>query len=265
MGSVRVYDKNINDWVVISTSDASSTSVRSEKLLPEGVSTTNVEEVLMNMKDDIDLLKSNVSWLAKHGGGGSGGGTGGGSVSAEIFVDGLPTGSDIILSDSLTITIQANNSSLLWDITAVGTNKVLRSSSNTIRLVISKNDIEKAGITSTFQLSINATNNNTLSQVYWNGTIYIANVSLYTEGTNNTFDNYQNQNLQLTYSYNVGFTGIYKLMVNDKEVWRGDIVFNSGTLNIPLKNIDNLTVGSNAISSQLIKVDNNKRYPQNRV
>ena len=98
MGSVRAYDKNINDWVVISTSDASSTSVRSEKLLPEGVSTTNVEEVLMNMKDDIDLLKSNVSWLAKHGGGGSGGGTGGGggmgggSVSAEIFVDGLPTG-----------------------------------------------------------------------------------------------------------------------------------------------------------------------------
>jgi hypothetical protein len=65
----------------------------------------------MNMKDDIDLLKSNVSWLAKHGGGGSGGGTGGGggigggSVSAEIFVDGLPTGSEIILADSLTITI----------------------------------------------------------------------------------------------------------------------------------------------------------------
>lgn len=261
MGSVRAYDKNINDWVVISTSDASSTSVRSEKLLPEGVSTTNVEEVLINMKDDIDLLKSNVSWLAKHGGGGSGGGTGGGgSVSAEIFVEGLPTGSDIILSDSLTITIQASNSSLLWDITAVGTNKVLRSSSNTIRLVISKNDIEKAGITSTFQLSITATNNNTLSQVYWNGTIYISNVSLYTEGTNNTFDNYQNQNLQLTYSYNVGVTGIYKLMVNDKEVWRGDIVFNSGTLNIPLKNIDNLTVGSNAISSQLIKVDNNNIY-----
>ena len=52
MGSVRAYDKNINDWVVISTSDASSTSVRSEKLLPEGVSTTNVEEVLINMKDD---------------------------------------------------------------------------------------------------------------------------------------------------------------------------------------------------------------------
>ena len=261
MGSVRVYDKNINDWVVVSTSDASSTSVRSEKLLPEGVSTTNVEEVLINMKDDIDLLKSNVSWLAKHGGGGSGGGTGGGgSVSAEIFVEGLPTGSDIILSDSLTITVQASNSSLLWDITAVGTNKVLRSSSNTIRLVISKNDIEKAGITSTFQLSITATNNNTLSQVYWNGTIYISNVSLYTEGTNNTFDNYQNQNLQLTYSYNVGVTGIYKLMVNDKEVWRGDIVFNSGTLNIPLKNIDNLTVGSNAISSQLIKVDNNNIY-----
>ena len=263
MGSVRAYDKNINDWVVISTSDASSTSVRSEKLLPEGVSTTNVEEVLMNMKDDIDLLKSNVSWLAKHGGGGSGGGTGGGgggSVSAEIFVDGLPTGSGIILSDSLTITIQASNSSLLWDITAVGSNKVLRSSSNTIRLVISKKDIEKVGITNTFQLSITATNNDTLTQVYWNGTVYIANVSLYTEGANNTFDNYQNQNLQLTYSYTVGVTGIYKLVVNDKEIWRGDIVFNSGTLNVPLKNIDNLTVGSNPIASQLIKVDDNNIY-----
>lgn len=263
MGSVRAYDKNINDWVVISTSDASSTSVRSEKLLPEGVSTSNVEEVLMNMKDDINLLKSNVSWLAKHGGGGSGGGTGGGgggSVTAEIFVDGLPTGSDIILSNSLTITIQASNSSLLWDITAVGLNKVLRTSTNTTKLVISKKDIEKANINNTFQLAVTATNNDTLSQVYWNGTIYIANVSLYTEGTNNTFDNYQNQDLQLTYSYEVGVTGAYKLVVNNSEVWRGDLMFNSGTINVPLKNIKNLTVGSNPIQSQLIKVDDNNIY-----
>jgi hypothetical protein len=132
MGSVRVYDNKIKDWVVVNTSDASSISVRSEKLLPEGVETTNIEDVLVTMKDNIDTLKSNVSWLAKHGGGGSGGGSGGGGyLSAELFINNSPTGSDIILQDALTIKVQSNQTSALWDITVVGLNKIIKSINNT--------------------------------------------------------------------------------------------------------------------------------------
>lgn len=266
MGSVRVYDDNIKDWVVVNTSDASSTSVRSEKLLPEGVSTSNVEEVLMNMKDDINLLKSNVSWLAKHGGGGSGGGSGGSFLSAEIMVNGLPTGSDVVLQDTLTIRVQANQTSALWSITVVGLNKIIKSINNTNQLIITKEDIKKAGIDKTFQLAITAINNESFSSAYWNGAIYIASVELQTNGTDNTFDNYQNSNLELAYNYKIGVTGNYKLIVRtseeEKEAWRGALNYNSGVLNVPLKDLPELFPGANTIESQLIKVDDENVYSQ---
>ena len=260
MGSVRVYDNKIKDWVVVNTSDASSISVRSEKLLPEGIETTNIEDVLVTMKDNIDTLKSNVSWLAKHGGGGSGGGSGGGYLSAELFVNNYPTGSDVILQDTLTIKVQANQTSALWDITVVGLNKIIKSINNTNQLIITKEDIKKAGIDKTFQLSITAVNNESFSSAYWNGTIYIANVELQTNGTNNTFDNYQNSNLELAYNYKIGVTGNYKLVVNEQEVWRGALNYNEGILSVPLKNLPELFPGANTIESQLIKVDDENVY-----
>jgi hypothetical protein len=64
-------------------------------------------------------------------------------------------------------------------------------------------------------LAITAVNNESFSSAYWNGTIYIANVELQTNGTNNTFDNYKEGGLQLTYNYKIGVTGNYKLIVNE--------------------------------------------------
>ena len=92
MGIIRKYNKESKQWEVVSTSEASTISVRSEKLLPEGQSQTNVEEVLLGMKDDISTMKGNISWLALHGGGGSGG-SGGTGVTGEILVNGYTTGS----------------------------------------------------------------------------------------------------------------------------------------------------------------------------
>lgn len=257
MGAVRVYDKDLKQWIVVSTSDANATSVRSEKLLPEGTEVTNVEQVLMDMRDEIDTMKGNISWLALHGGGGSGGGTGGGSVSAEVMVNGLPTGSSIVLENDLQITVQSNSGSLLWDITVIGKNKILKTSNNVTRISLTKEELTKAGITSTFQLAITAVNNNTLTQTYWNGIIYIANVSINTNVTyNDTYDNYLNSNLYLSYSYNIGVVGTYKLLVNGKEVWRDILNTTSGNINVPLLNFPELQTGSNSINSQLIMIDN---------
>lgn len=256
MGTVRIYDENIKDWVVVNTSDASSTSVRSEKLLPEGVSTSNVEEVLMNMKDDISLLKSNVSWLAKHGGGGSGGGSGGSFLSAEIMVNDLPTGSSIILKDSLAIKVQSNQSNALWDIYVTSSGKTIKNANRVKQLTIDKEDIANTGIDKTFQIAIVATNPETLTQIYWNGTIYISSVELITPpAVTGTFTDYQNGVIQSSIQYKIGVTGSYTLIVNSEKIDAYALSQTSGTITFVLDQILDLQVGDNELKVQLIKTD----------
>lgn len=256
MGTIRKYDEESKQWKVISTSDASTISVRSEKLLPEGTEETNVEQVLMNIQDDLELIKGNIAWLALHGGGGSGGGTGGGTVDATIVVNGYPTGTAITFDEkqNLVIEVQSSQSNLKWDISASGSNKLIKSSGSTTKMTITKNDLDKAGLTDTFQLAITAYNSNTLSQVYWNGTIYIATVSLLTSDVSHKFDEYTNYSL--TYNYKIGVTGNYVLKVNEKDVWSGNLSTLEGDITIQLSEIDGLEVGSNKIISRLQMVDN---------
>lgn len=256
MGTVRIYDENIKDWVVVNTSDASSTSVRSEKLLPEGVSTSNVEEVLMNMKDDINLLKSNVSWLAKHGGGGSGGGSGGSFLSAEIMVNGLPTGSSIILKDSLDVKVQSSKSNALWDIYVTSSGKTIKNANRVKQLTIDKKDIANVGIDKTFQIAVVATNPETLTQIYWNGTIYISSVELITPpDLKGSFADYQNGVIQSSIQYKIGVTGSYTLVVNSEKIDAYDLTQTSGTITFVLGQILNLKAGENDLEVQLIKTD----------
>lgn len=256
MGTIRKYDEESKQWKVISTSDASTISVRSEKLLPEGTEETNVEQVLMNIQDDLELIKGNIAWLALHGGGGSGGGIGGGTVDATIVVNGYPTGSSITFDEkqNLVIEIQSSQSNLKWDISASGGNKLIKSSGSTTKMTITKNDLDKAGLTNTFQLAVTAYNSNTLAQVYWNGTIYIATVSLFTNDVNYKFDEYTAHDL--TYNYKIGVTGNYVLKVNEKDVWSGNLSVLEGDITIGLDDIEGLTVGSNKIISRLQMADN---------
>lgn len=254
MGIIRKYNEVEKRWEVVSTSEASTVSVRSEKLLPEGQIETNVEQVLIDMKDDISLMKGNISWLALHGGGGSGGGSGG-TVTGDVLVNGYKTGAEIVFDENqnLTITVQASNSSLKWDITASST-KVIKSTQSSTKLVITKQDLDKVGLNSTFQLAVTAYNSDTLTSLYWNGTIYIATVKIETTNINYPFSEYKEYSLN--YNYKIGVTGNYTLKVNDKPVWNGPLSVLSGDILVPLSNIEGLTVGSNKITSVLEMVDN---------
>lgn len=161
------------------------------------------------MDNDIKTLKGNVSWLAEHGGGGSGSGGGGGSVLAEIKVNGKASGSSIVLGkEGLTISVQSSNSKLKWSITANGAQIVLKSATNTTQAQIGYDDIQNAGITKTFQLSVVAFNEDTLTNVYWDGTIQIATVDISTQDEiSYNFVDIDKPSAQLVYSCTVGVIG----------------------------------------------------------
>lgn len=259
MSITRKYNDDSGQWEVISTSSASTVSVRSEKLLPESKKETNVEEVLQRFSDDITTLKGNVSWLAEHGGGGSGTG-GGGMISGEIKVNGYATGSDVVLgSDGLAITIQSSMSTARWQIQATTGNSILKSANNVNSVKISSDDIKKAGLDKTFRLSITAFNEESLTNIYWDGTIQIASVEVNTKSeVSYNFVDIDKPASQVIYTCTVGVLGLYFLYINGKRF--GDaIMFSEKTKEIVVQlgdlindpyNIE-LNVGSNTLTAYM--------------
>lgn len=256
MSVVKKYNPSLGKWEVVAASSASEISVRSEQLLPEGQKETNVESVLQRLDDDITTLKGNVSWLAEHGGGGSGGSGSGGAVDGEIKVNGNNSGATIILDSSgLSIVVQSKSSSVKWNITATSGSKIIKTVNNVTKTTISTTELQKAGLTSSFNLSITATNEGSLTSVYWDGYIQVSTVSLTTQ-EEVSFKFTDLDKSQIVYSYNVGVLGTYALYINDIQV--GDpytFVYTSGDLQVNLSDIVAagvpLQVGSNSLVARL--------------
>ncbi len=85
MATVRRYNPLEDRWENIASDDASGIYTDNPILTEdESGNKKSVEDILIKDREDIELLKKNVSWLALHGGGGSG--SGGGSVRATITI-----------------------------------------------------------------------------------------------------------------------------------------------------------------------------------
>lgn len=255
MSVIRKYNQETKEWEVVAASSASSISVRSESLLDEGQNETNVESVLQKLNNDVSTLKGNVSWLAEHGGGGSGGG---GTVEAEIRVNGKATDVEYIVLDSsgLTAVVQSKTSGLRWNITAVADDtKIIKTVSNAEKMTISQEELNKLGITSSFQLTITATNNDKATSVNWNGPITIASVVISTE--NEVQFKYAERNeAKIAYHYVVGVLGFYTLYINDVQI--GDpysLAIKEKDIEVNLADLEkagiDLQVGNNDITARL--------------
>lgn len=83
MSVFRRYNEQTKQWEPVASADA-TTVFSGNPILTEG-KTSSVEDILVKDRSDIELLKKNVSWLAKHGGGG-GFGPGGTVAAAEVQV-----------------------------------------------------------------------------------------------------------------------------------------------------------------------------------
>lgn len=256
MSVIRKYNSKTKEWEVVAASSASQISVRSESLLDENQKETNVESVLQKFGQDINTLKGNVSWLAEHGGGGSGPGGGGGTIDAEIKVNGQESGANIVLDSSgLNIVVQAKTSGLKWSITIATDTQIIKTVNSTSKTTVSTDELDKLGISNSFNLSITAFNESTLTNVYWNGRIQRATVTLSTLDEV-SFKYLDLNKSQIVYNYSVGVLGTYVLYINDIQI--GDpYVFKylKGDLPINLSDIVdagiNLQVGNNTLTAYL--------------
>lgn len=247
MGTLKKFNGETQQWEIISTSDASVIGVRSEKLVPDGLEKTNIEEVLIRMQDSIDTLEGNVSWLATYGGGGSGG-SGGIIAGGSITVNGQESGSTVVLDDVLNIIVQSPSAGLSWEVSIVANNKVVKTIVGN-KITISKEDLEKSGINTTFVLSITAFNADTLTNIYWNGTVQIATIYIQSSDVNFAFVDKDDKVVHI--DYKIGVLGVYYLTIDDQEIWRDSLTTNSGFIQISLKDIPNLKVGNNTIKPKL--------------
>lgn len=261
MSVIKKYNPDTKEWDVIATSNASSISVRSESLLEDGQEETNVESVLQKFNQDINTLKGNVSWLAEHGGGGSGGGSGT-TTDATIMVNGQETGSTLVLdSTGLNIVVQAKSSSLKWNLTISTDSQTIKSVENFNKITVTPDELDKLGITSSFNLNVVAFNEGTLTNVYWNGRIQRATVELDTT-SEVSFKFEERHNNQIIYTYIVGVLDTYALYINDIQVDEPkSVTAFSGEWSINLSDIEKylkkeLNVGSNTIVARMKSVSN---------
>lgn len=266
MSVLKKYNSETKQWEVVASSSASEISVRSESLLNEGQKETNVESVLQKFNTDINTLKGNVSWLAEHGGGGSGSGGGGGTVitDAVIKVNGKDTGSDIIFTESegLNIIVQSKSSTARWAITASAGRKIIKSINNVSKVVITSKDLQKAGVTQTFNLSITAYDDNTLTSIYWDGKVLMSTVKIYTTEPEYKFEFTQIDESTAVFpvNYEIGVVASYILLVNDLQYDVFNLTTNTGEIQVDIKVVqqklseqkkDLLQPGANSISIKL--------------
>ena len=253
MGIVRKYNLISKEWEVIAASNASAISVRSQSLLDEGQEETNVESVLQKFGQEINTLKGNVSWLAEHGGGGSGGG--GASTDAEIKVNSQGTGATIVLdSEGLNIVVQAKSSSLRWNLTISSGSTTIKTVTNVNNIKVTSDELDKVGLTTSFNLAIVAFNESTLTSVYWDGYIQRATVSLSTS-SEVSFKFSERASQQIVYNYNVGVLDTYALYINEKKIGAPQqITTYNGEWKVNLSDIKDLTVGSNTLVATMQSV-----------
>lgn len=263
MAFIKKYNPNTDKWEIISSTNAAGIYTKDESLQEIG---NNVDEVLHNLKEDVDYLKRNVSWLAKYGGGGSGSGGGmGGGVESSIIVNGHPTNSDFTLTSAgINIEIQSSNKKLLWNITVMANNTTLvKGITNATSLFIKQSEWEKV-VSQKASLNITAYNASQMTTIYWNGTVNISSIKL--ECDKQHTGNYKDfHELDIPLSYVLGSTGSYKMYVNGVELdngrqynaLKGNYNVTCGDINEVLKTTetDFFIVGINKVTFKLENVN----------
>ena len=92
--------------------------------------------------------------------------------------------------------------------------KIIRTVKSTNKTTVSIDELDKLGISNSFNLSITAFNESTLTNVYWNGRIQRATVTLSTLDEV-SFKYLDLNKSQIVYNYSVGVLGTYVLYIND--------------------------------------------------
>lgn len=84
MANIKKFNPETQSWETWASSSATGVYSVNPALLSEEENVINVEDALIRDREDIDLMKKNISWLALHGGGGSSGGGGGGGSDTSV-------------------------------------------------------------------------------------------------------------------------------------------------------------------------------------
>lgn len=227
MGTIRKYDQDEEQWKSFASSHANQIKTSSTKLTDtvrdseeeEAPTETDVENVLEHMSDSIETLKGNVAWLALHGGGGSGGSGGGGGADtsgSKIVVNSVESGGSVTLNDgeSLNIVVQSSNSSLSWNITAESGSIRIGSRTGVTYLSIPSSTLKENGLVRSFSLAVTAYNAASLTNIYWNGTVYFSTVLLSINGSESmkvNVDDIDSADSKIIYNYSAGIVGDYTL------------------------------------------------------
>lgn len=227
MGNIKVRNKN-GEWTVVASNKASGMSVDDPSLI--NGDKTSVQDALVNHEERVSKLERNVSWLAKHGGGGSGSGGSGGpditEATCSIFANDLATGGNVILNENglnielRDISVKATKS---WKINVrIGSVQVASGSASftspTINVPFSI--ISAALINHTANMYISASYEDDINGIYgsssWSGTITESVVNLITTNLDIglTDEGELERDESLIYTYSVGIIGDYTLKLN---------------------------------------------------
>lgn len=215
MASLKVYNKETQQWEVVSTTDASLVGSRSETLaeyLNKESDDTNVQEVLEKIVSDVKLAKGNISWLALHGGGGSGGGGGSTTATGTIKVNGfLTTGATIVRKDEdeLSFIIEQDVTST-WNYTVNFGNRVIKTGTTTGGKIVIANSANPLVYTAG-QGILQITCSCGLSNIYWNGTIIKNTLTLSANEVSTSVEDIDTA--QIVYSYSASAIGEYTLKI----------------------------------------------------
>lgn len=215
MASVKVFNKETNQWEVVSTTDASLVGSRSEILanyLEKESDDTNVQEVLEKLVADTKKAKGNISWLALHGGGGSGGGGGSSTATGTIKVNGsFTSGATIVRKDSeeLSFIIEQPVTST-WNYSVTFRNRVIKTGTTTGNKVVIANSasvLDYQDGQGTLQIVCSSG----LSNIYWDGTIIKNTLTLSANEVATPVENLDSA--QIVYSYSASSVGEYTLKI----------------------------------------------------
>ena len=156
MANIKKYNPDTQNWETWASSSASGVYSINPTLLQEDEDITNVEDALVRDREDIELMKKNISWLALHGGGGSGSGGGGDYVEVTSSIDVLdennaPTTELIWKSSSKNVKYQITSSkaSNKFNVTATLDGYTIYSETGISQGVIRSININRIGAHST--------------------------------------------------------------------------------------------------------------------
>ena len=219
MAEIKKYNYTKRQFLRYGSSHARGIQTQVSRLLQDAEQAISVETALSRISDQLATLFGNVAWLAKYGGGGSGGqGGGGGSIveaTGTLLVNGLPTGSQVVMnSDGLEIRLDNLSVALTksWIVTVtVGSTQIATSSLSYVNNVmyIPADRISRVLVNHQGRLQITASYADDANAIYgnelWTGNILESTVSVEVDDDSSTLEEIRSK--QLIINYSVGYLG----------------------------------------------------------